>query len=691
MRIVAVSFLLLLIAEAKDAKPNPVDKVVDLLKDLKSTIKDDGKKEQKLYDEYACWCEDTLAEKAAAIDEAKETIEDSQKEVTRLGGDLAESGVHIKQLGKEIAENEAGRAKAKEIRDGEHTEYIAKREEGEQCLQALENAIQVLEGAGTKKDLFLGTMKQVEILSAAAGIRNAILDRKSFADQMSDSDLELVRQFADQPEEFEAKKPTMSGAEIGSQMGSQNPHGDYAPASTQILGILKGMYDTFTANLEEGNVAEGDKQKAYEELMKTMKEEHESLTESLQEKTEGHATNTKDKADHRKLLEETKEQLELDEKFFLESKATCKQKSNDWAIRTKMRTEELAGISKAIEILTSDEAKKAFEAANKNEGAKKLFFLQVAAHNSGDPVLHRAYDKLKAMATKFHSLRLASIATEVRTNGHFDKIIVMIDKMIADMRKEEQEDVRLKDICQNEGHASKMAIDDAKYNIKKLEDFIDRQESAKKAKAKEIEAIKKEIEDTEKALEELKKERDEEWEDFKANVKADEDAIAVIGDAITAISKFYSDNKIPMEFVQQPSGPPASGAGSRSQESKGIIGIMEYIREDLQKEIKVAREEEAKADADYQRQRADLTNTLNAQEKVKTTLEGELADIESKISKAEGTMKIMKKEKKALKEEKEALDEKCEWVDKHFEDRRSQRQTEIEGLQNAKSILAGAV
>merc|ERR1719160_2202785 len=110
------------------------------------------------------------------------------------------------------------------------------------------------------------------------------------------------------------------------------------------------------------------------------------------------------------LLEKTKDQLELDEKFFLETKELCKTKANDWATRTKMRTEELEGISKAIEILTSPEAKKAFEAANKNEGAK--LFLQISARSKGDPVLDAAYARLKSMATNFHSLRLAAIATE---------------------------------------------------------------------------------------------------------------------------------------------------------------------------------------------------------------------------------------------------------------------------------------
>ncbi len=37
-----------------------------------------------------------------------------------------------------------------------------------------------------------------------------------------------------------------------------NPFGDYAPASTQIQGILKNMYDTMIGDLQDGNATEGN-------------------------------------------------------------------------------------------------------------------------------------------------------------------------------------------------------------------------------------------------------------------------------------------------------------------------------------------------------------------------------------------------------------------------------------------------
>jgi len=203
---------------------------------------------------------------------------------------------------------------------------------------------------------------------------------------------------------------------------------------------------------------------------------------------------------------------------------------------------------------------------------------------------------------------------------------------------------------------------------------------------KQIEAVTEEIEKTEKELEEIKKTREQETEDFKKNVKLDTDAIAVLEQAITALSQFYNDNKIPTELIQQPT----SKADSRSQESRGIISILGFIKEDLENEIKVAREEEAASQAAYESQRADLTKSLRAQEKKKLTLEGELAEVEAAIAEAEKNKELKEKEKEANGGEADALKEDCDWVDKHFDKRREQRKTEIDGLISAKSILAGA-
>merc|ERR1719281_414683 len=110
-------------------KDDPIGRVVVLIKNLQAEIESDGKAEQKTYDKFACWCEKTLARKAAAIDAAKETIDKTQREIIELKGKLGELGASIKQLEKEVAENQEAQKEATEIRDKENQDYEAEKTE----------------------------------------------------------------------------------------------------------------------------------------------------------------------------------------------------------------------------------------------------------------------------------------------------------------------------------------------------------------------------------------------------------------------------------------------------------------------------------------------------------------------------------------------------------------------------------
>merc|ERR1719161_3083374 len=72
-------------------------------------------------------------------------------------------------------------------------------------------------------------------------------------------------------------------------------------------------------------------------------------------------------------------------------------------------------------------------------------------HKTGNPAKAKAYHVLKGVARKHHSLRMAAKAAMVQTatEGHFDVVIGSVDKMIAELRAEEQDDIDLRDYCQD--------------------------------------------------------------------------------------------------------------------------------------------------------------------------------------------------------------------------------------------------
>merc|ERR1719210_1676910 len=126
---------------------------------------------------------------------------------------------------------------------------------------------------------------------------------------LSGKDLDTLQKFVQHPESF-------MGSNTGSISAMQianNPFGDYAPQSTQIQGILKGMYDSFTGDLEKANAEESKKQKGFEELMQTKKAELKTLEETLQKQTTDEADKTKSLADSKTGIDDAREALEADQ------------------------------------------------------------------------------------------------------------------------------------------------------------------------------------------------------------------------------------------------------------------------------------------------------------------------------------------------------------------------------------------
>merc|ERR1719428_2537934 len=137
-------------------------------------------------------------------------------------------------------------------------------------------------------------------------------------------------------------------------------------------------------------------------------------------------------------------------------------------------------------------------------------------------------------------------------------------------------------------------------------------------------------------MNEILAERNTESEEFKKALKDDTDAVALIEQAIASITKFYTDNKIPLELmkkepeytVDEDKAPEAfgdGGYGGRKSESTGIIAILSMLKEDLEKEINVAREEEAAAQAEYEKLNGEAQESVDALTKKEIALKGEEA------------------------------------------------------------------
>jgi hypothetical protein len=676
---------------ALSVRDTPAAAVVSLIKQLKTRIELDGESELQLYDKFACWCEDTLGRKASIITEEKDQIKALETLTMKLEAETSAHNAEIEQLKKDIARNIESRREANQMRERENADYAESRSESEQCIGALEAAIKVLSGAGSGKKGFLETLQEAQLLSVVAGVRG-LLAMPIVSQSVSHDNLQMVKHFVDKPEDFVG---TSAGIVSAAQIAN-NPFGDYASQSTQIQGILKGMYDTFTADLEKDNAEEAEKQKAFLALMETKNGELTTLQLTLDTQNLDSALKTKELADSKSLREDTEEQLDADEEFFSVTKGSCKEKAVQWAERTRLRTEELTGINHAIQILSSDKASAIFTKSTTT-------FVQLRSITSEAPsgLRGEAFSRLRSLARKYRSVSLAEIVAEVKTSGHFDTVIASIDKMIGILRAEEQDDIEHRDRCQLSLGKNSNDLEDIAHAQEKSGKEIERLQADQVNLEKKNEELESEIKTTEDNMDAMKAMRNSEYKTYVQALKDDADAFELLNQAIVALTKFYKKNDIPIEIVfkrdptytvnadKAPETWKDGSYGGRKSESEGVIAILSMIKEDVEREMAVSRQDDVVAEAEYEKSFAALKGTLDKQTRSNLAIKRELVDTQQD----EATEREFNDGKgRDFTEEKsmeETLKNDCAWVDTHFASRRESRKNEINGLEDAKNYLAG--
>merc|ERR1719321_2108150 len=128
----------------------------------------------------------------------------------------------------------------------------------------------------------------------------------------------------------------------------------------------------------------------------------------------------------------------------------------------------------------------------------------------------------------------------------------------------------------------------------------------------------------------------------------------------------------------------------KQSEGTGIVSILEMIKEDIEKEMGKASEEEAAAQKEYENLKEESVESINALNKKKATLQQDEAATDKNIADTEAVHFDTESERNATVAYVEEPKGSCDWVLNTFDTRKEQRDSEISGLQDAKSILGGA-
>jgi len=222
----------------------------------------------------------------------------------------------------------------------------------------------------------------------------------------------------------------------------------YAPQSGEIFGILKQMKETFESNLSASQKEEMANQKAYEDVKAAKEEEIAAGQAQIDTKTQELADTDEKLAQSKVDIEDTRNSLAADEQFLMMLKEKCQMTDQEWEERQKTRQLEMSAVSKALAILSGDDAHDLFTRTFNPALLQKEGSAQVKRRSQASTLL-------SSVARRLRSPRLATLAVQVRLDA-FTRVKKAIDDMIAQLLQEKEDEIKHKDFCVDEFNTNQL-------------------------------------------------------------------------------------------------------------------------------------------------------------------------------------------------------------------------------------------
>merc|ERR1719493_448259 len=332
-------------------------------------------------------------------------------------------------------------------------------------------------------------------------------------------------------------------------------------------------------------------------------------------------------------------------------------------------------------------------------------------------------------------LELLALALEGKKVG-FEKVIKMIDDMVATLKVEQKDDDAKKEYCAEELDLADDKKKGLEHAVADLETAIEGLNGAIAKLGEEIAALTAGIKELDTMVAEATEQRKEENEDFKELMASDTAAKELMKFAKNRLNKFYNPKlyKAPpktelsredrivenMSGTAAPTEAPGGIAGTgiavlaevsshdqdevapppppetfgayqkKSEDSMGVMAMVDLLIADLDKEMTEAETTEKDAQTDYEAAMKDAADKRTADSKLlgeKESIKAESeADLEAKTeAKAAASAELMSTMKYIS-----SLHMECDWLMKYFEVRKEARASEIDALGKAKAVLSGA-
>merc|ERR1719161_1322125 len=212
-------------------------------------------------------------------------------------------------------------------------------------------------------------------------------------------------------------------------------------------------------------------------------------------------------------------------------KEKCSMTDSEWEERQKTRQLEMEAVSKALAVLSSDDAHDLFT---------KTFnpsFIQ-SASSSNSARRTQASDLLKSVAKKVGNPRLATLAEAVQLDA-FTRVKKAIDDMVTQLLKEKEDEIKHKDFCTDEFNSNEMQTEKKTRAKEDLTAKVEDLELTIKTLSDNIDTLKGEIAEMQVQMKRAGEDREKENKDFQQTVADQRASQKLLQSALNVLKGFY--------------------------------------------------------------------------------------------------------------------------------------------------------
>jgi len=680
---------------------NPIRKVVTMLQAMQKKVEKEGEVEKELYEKFMCHCKTGGGDLAASISAAEAKVPEVGSGIEAAEGRLAQAKSDLQTAQSDRTAAKSAMAEATALREKESAAFAKEKAEFDTNIAAINKAVAALEKG------MAGSFVQT---SAAQVLRNLATSSQD----MLDADRQELMSFLSQ--------------------GS-----GYAPSSGEVTGILKQLGDEMSSHLAEIVATEQESIKNYEGLMSAKKKEVESLTATVETKTQQIGELGVQIVQMKEDLSDTQAALLEDKKYLADLETSCKTKTSEWEERSKTRAEELVALADTIKILNDDDALDLFKSTLPSSSASLLQLRASAAAQRSRALVMVRVARASAVGQARPGLDLLALTLAGKralSQGGFEKVIKMIDSMIEELHKEQKDDDDKEEYCKTQFDATEDKQKELERAVSDAETAIADTKEKIATVTDEIAALEKGIRALDKAVAEGTEQRQQENSDYKALMASNGAAKELLLFAKNRLNKFYNPKlhksapkvelteaeriTVNMGGTAPPTPPPGGIAGTgiavlaqvsahaqrrgapppppetwgayqkKSEESNGVIAMVDLLVKDLDKEMTEASTEEKNAQADYERLMADSAEKRATDSKSLAEKGSAKADMEAQLEAHGDAKKASAAELMAVMRYTQSLHAECDWLLQYHEVRKTARADEIDSLKKAKAVLSGA-